>query len=177
MPPSWVTCLKRRYVFVSINGELAAANSKAEALLGPVWSRGEPQLDHLIQVRTWGAALDERLAALAGDDADWMSRLRELIASLFKQGPAAYEVGTTIGNRLNHYRDTITKFDAAYEPLSESAALHRGPLDNAADHLSVIISTFSMFQQFAPRLRSHQQRTECGGCRRARLSRYNMGAR
>jgi very-short-patch-repair endonuclease len=136
-----------------INGELAAANSKAEALLGPVWSRGEPQLDHLIQVRTWGAALDERLAALAGDDADWMSRLRELIASLFKQGPAAYEVGTTVGNRLNHYRDAITKFDAAYEPLSESAGLHRGPLDNAADHLSVVASTFNLFQQFAPRLR------------------------
>ena len=51
-----------------INGELATANSKAEALLGPVWNRGEPQLDHLIQVRTWGAALHERLAALAGDD-------------------------------------------------------------------------------------------------------------
>ena len=137
----------------SINGELATANSKAEALLGPVWNRGEPQLDHLIQVRTWGAALHERLAALAGDDADWMFRLRELIASLFKQGPAAYEVGTTIGNRLNHYRDTITKFDAAYEPLSESAALHRGPLDEAADHLSAVISALSVFQQCAPRLR------------------------
>ena len=82
-----------------------------------------------------------------------MTRLRALIASLFKQGPTAYEVGTTIGNRLNHYRDAITKFDSAYEPLSESAALHRGPLDNAADHLSVVASTFNVFQQFAQRLR------------------------
>ena len=138
----------------AINSELATANSKAEALLGPVWSRGEPQLDHLVQVRTWGAAMHERLTALAGDDADWMSRLRALLASLFKQGPTAYEVGTTIGNRLNHYRDAISKFDAAYEPLSESAGLHRGPLDNAADHLSVVASTFNLFQQCAPRLRA-----------------------
>ena len=137
----------------AINSELATASSKAETLLGPVWSRGEPQLDHLIQVRTWGVALHERLAALAGDDSDWMSRLRELIASLFKQGPAAYEVGTTIGNRLNHYRDAITKFDAAYELLSESAALQRGSLDKATDHLSSVASTFSVFQQCAARLR------------------------
>jgi very-short-patch-repair endonuclease len=137
----------------AINGELAAASSKAEALLGPVWNRGEPQLDHLIQVRVWGAALHERLTALADNDADWMSRLRELIANLFEQGPAAYEVGTTIGNRLNHYRDAITKFDAAYDPLSESAALQRGSLDGAADHLSAVASTFNLFQQCAPRLR------------------------
>ncbi len=137
----------------AINGELATASSKAEALLGPVWSRGEPQLDHLVQVRAWGAALHERLTALAADDADWMSRLRALIASLFKQGPASYEVGTTIGNRLNHYRDAITKFDAAYEPLSESAFLHRSPLDNAPDHLSAVVSAFSMFQQCGQRLR------------------------
>jgi very-short-patch-repair endonuclease len=137
----------------AINSELATASSKAETLLGPVWSRGEPQLDHLIQVRTWGVALHERLTALAGDDSDWMSRLRELIASLFKQGPAAYEVGTTIGNRLNHYRDAITKFDAAYELLSESAALQRGSLDKATDHLSSVASTFSVFQQCAARLR------------------------
>jgi len=137
-----------------INGELANANSKAEALLGPVWSRGEPQLDHLVQVRTWGAALHERLAALVGEDKEWMSRLRELIANLFKQGPAAYENGTTTGNRLNHYRDAITQFDAAYEPLSESAALHRSILDEAPDHLSAVISAFSLFQQCAPRLRA-----------------------
>ena len=161
----------------AINSELATANSKAETLLGPVWSRGEPQLDHLIQVRTWGVALHERLAALAGDDADWMSRLRELIASLFKQGPAAYEVGTTIGNRLNHYRDAITKFDAAYEPLSESAALHRGPLDKATDHLSSVASTFSLFQQCAPRLRVINNELNAAAVGGAGLPGCFMGAR
>jgi very-short-patch-repair endonuclease len=138
----------------AINGELATASPRAEALLGPVWGRGEPKLDHLIQVRAWGAAMHERLIALVGEDAVWLSHLRELIASLFKQGPAAYEIGTTIGNSLNHYRDAITKFDATYEPLSESAALHRGSLDKATDHLSVVASTFSLFQQCALRLRA-----------------------
>ena len=137
-----------------INDELTAASFKAESLLGPVWNRGEPQLDHLIQVRTWGAALHERLASLAGDDVAWIARLRALIGSLFKQGPASFEVGTTIGNRLDRYRDAITKFDAAYEPLSESAVLQRCPLDNAADHLSAVVSTFSLLKKQVPRLRS-----------------------
>jgi very-short-patch-repair endonuclease len=137
----------------TINGELAAANPDAEALLGPVWGRGEPQLDHLVQVRTWGAELHERLATLADDDEDWMLHLRELIAGLLKQGPAAFEVGTTIGNRLSRYRDVITKFDAAYKQSLESAALHRGPLDEAADHLPAVASAFALFQKCALRLR------------------------
>lgn len=138
----------------AVNSELTGANSKAEVMLGLIWNRGEPQLDHLVQVRAWGAALHERLAALVGDEKEWMSHLRELIGSLFKFGPASYEVGTTIGNRLNHYRDAISQFDAAYEPLSESAALNRGVLDGAPDHLSCVISAFTQFQQCAPRLRS-----------------------
>lgn len=135
-----------------INGQLASANSKAEVLLGPIWSHGEPQLDHLLQVRTWGVSLHERLAALVGEDEDWMLRLRELIARLFREGPTAYEVGTAIGNRLNRYRDAITQFDTAYEPLSESAGLHRSALDEASDHLLAVVSAFSLFQQCAPRL-------------------------
>jgi very-short-patch-repair endonuclease len=146
--------LKAAIRLQTVNGELAAASVKAEALLGPVWSRGEPQLEHLIQVRAWGVALDERLIALAGDDANWLSRLRSLLASLFKQGPASYEVGTSIGNCLNNYRDAITKFDAAYAPLSEFASLHRSVLDNATDHLATVGSTFSLFQKCAPRVRA-----------------------
>ena len=137
-----------------INSELASAGSKAESLLGAVWSRGEPQLDHLILVRAWGAALHERMAALAGDDADWMPRLRGLIGKLFQHGPAGYEVGTSIGNQLNRYREAITQFDAAYEPLSEAAALQRGPLDGATDHLFAVASTFRQFEQSARRLRA-----------------------
>ena len=83
-----------------------------------------------------------------------MPRLRGLIGKLFKHGPASYEVGTTIGNQLNRYREAITKFDAAYEPLLEAAALHRGPLDGAADHLFAVASTFSLFEQSARSLRA-----------------------
>lgn len=137
-----------------INSELVTASSKAESLLGPVWGRGEPQLDHLTQVRAWGMALHERLAALAGDEAGWLEQLRSLIGSLCKQGPSSIEAGTTIGNRLNRYRDAVTQFDAAYEPLSESAAFNRGVLDKANDHLTAVAAALSLFQKSAPRLRS-----------------------
>lgn len=136
-----------------INGDLATASAKAESLLGPVWSRGEPQLEHLIQVRAWGATLHERLAMLCGDEVGWLAQLRVLIGDLFRQGPASFETGTNVGNRLNRYRDVITQFDAAYEPLSESATIDRGPLDKAEDHLSAVFITFGQFQKNAPRLR------------------------
>lgn len=138
----------------TINAELAGAALKADPLLGPIWGRGEPALDHLVQVRAWGVAFDERLAALVGNNADWQAQLRTTIGSLFKQGPASYEIGTVIGNRLNRYRDTITKFDAAYESLVTSAELRRGPLEDAADHLSAVASAVGMLQPGAGRLRS-----------------------
>lgn len=138
----------------TVNAELVAAVPKAEPLLGPIWNRGEPQLDHLIQVRAWGVAFEERLVSLAGEDSAWLDQLRKLIASLFKQGTASYEVGTVIGNRLNRYREAITKFDAAYETLLASADIRRGPLEDAADHLSTLASTVSVFQTDAARLRA-----------------------
>jgi AAA domain/Protein of unknown function (DUF4011) len=138
----------------TVNAELVAAAPKAEPLLGPIWSRGETQLDHLIQVRAWGVAFEERLVSLAGEDSAWLDQLRKLIASLFKQGTASYEVGTVIGNRLNRYREAITKFDAAYETLLTSADIRRGPLEDAADHLSTLASTVSVFQTDAARLRA-----------------------
>jgi very-short-patch-repair endonuclease len=138
----------------TVNAELVAVAPKAEPLLGPIWSRGEPQLDYLIQVRAWGLAFEERLVSVVGEDTAWLNQLRTLIGSLFKQGPASYEVGTVIGNRLNRYRDAITKFDAAYEPLLTSADIRRGPLEDAADHLSVLTSTVSVFQTHATRLRA-----------------------
>jgi very-short-patch-repair endonuclease len=137
----------------TVNQEIVAAGSRAETFLGPVWAGGEPQIEHLTHVREWGAALHERIAALASDDADWLGRLRELIGNLFKEGPASYEAGTTIGYRLNRYRDEITKFDEAYELLTKSAGFRRGPLDEAPDHLSTLASTFSEFLRDGIRLR------------------------
>lgn len=138
----------------AVNGELAAAGPRAESLLGAIWNGGEPQIEHLKHVREWGSALHERMVALTGDDADWLARLRALIGGLFKDGPASYEVGTTIGNRLGRYRDSVSRFDEAYEPLTKAAAFHRGPLDDAADHLSTVGLSVGKLLKNAPRLRS-----------------------
>ncbi|MEI6076203.1 MAG: DUF4011 domain-containing protein [Verrucomicrobiota bacterium] len=136
-----------------INTELQAAASKAEPLFGPVWSRGEPELEHLILVRSWGATLHERLAVLAGADAVWMEKLRALMAEMFRLGPSSYEAGTIIGKRLNRYRDAITQYDTGYETLVETAGLRRGPMEETADHLAAITSNAGFFQQSFTRIR------------------------
>jgi very-short-patch-repair endonuclease len=137
----------------AINTELTAASAKAEALLGPVWNRGEPQIEHLTPVREWGATFHDRMIALSGDDAEWLSHLRDLIGGLFRNGPATYEASTTIGKQLNCYRETMTKFDEAYDSLAKSAALHRDPLDQSADHLTAVRLVASQILKDAMRLR------------------------
>ena len=136
-----------------INTELQAAASKAEPLFGPVWNRGEPELEHLILVRSWGATLHERLAVLAGTDAVWMEKLRALMAEMFRQGPSSYEAGTSIGTRLNRYRDAITQYDTGYENLIEIAGLRRGSMEVPADHLAAVASVAGLCQQSFTRIR------------------------
>ena len=59
----------------TVNSELAAVTQKARAIaFGLILGRGaDYQLDHLILVRAWGVAFDERLAALVGENADWQN--------------------------------------------------------------------------------------------------------
>jgi len=136
-----------------INAELQAVASKAEPLFGPIWKQGEPELEHLILVRSWGATLHERLAVLAGTDAAWMEKLRALMAEMFRQGPSSYEAGTAIGTRLNRYRDAITQYDTGYEALIETAGLRRGPMEEPADHLAAVASNAGLFRQSFTRIR------------------------
>ncbi len=137
----------------AVNGELAAASPKAELLLGQVWAGGEPQAEMLTYVRAWGAALHERIMSAAGDDADWLVHLRELIGALFHDGPASYDESTTTGKRLVRYRDALAKFDDAYESFVTAAVMHRDPLDEAADHLAAVAAAVSHLLQNAPRMR------------------------
>ena len=137
----------------SVNEQIAAVGRRARALLGPTWNLGDPQLDQLCHVRDWGATLHKRLTVLAAKDAGWLSRLREIIANLFKQGAAAYSIGTPTGDRLGHYRDAITKFDAAHQLFSKAASMESSQPDDAAHYLSSIISALGLFQHGVPELR------------------------
>ena len=138
----------------AINAELSLERSHAPALLGPSWSMGEPDPVLLARIRVWGETLHERIQAVTGDDAAWLSHLQALLAGIFQNGPASFAPGTVIGNRLVAYRDAVSAFDQARESLVSAAVLNPAPLENAADHFSVVGAVFAQFLQTAPRLRS-----------------------
>ena len=139
----------------TVNAELAAVHGEAEGLLGGlVWSGGEPDATYLAAVRAWGASLHEQLITLTGDDADWLAVLRQLIAELFKGGPASFGPDTAVGRRLARFRDGVAKFDEAYETLASAAVLNRDEFDNAADHLGAVSLALDTFIKSAPRLRA-----------------------
>ena len=147
----------------AINIELQTVASKAEPLFGPIWKQGEPELEHLILVRSWGATLHERLAVLVGTDAAWMEKLRALMAEMFRLGPSSYEAGTVIGTRLNRYREAITQYDAGYETLIATAGLRRGPMEEPADHLAAVASNTGLFQQSFARIRGLNSELSASG--------------
>ncbi|HEY4416894.1 MAG TPA: AAA domain-containing protein [Verrucomicrobiae bacterium] len=136
-----------------INGNLASAKIKAGQMLGPIWANGEPQLEHLNVVKTWGITFHERLEALSANSAEWEQHLRGFCAELFKQGTTFTEPSASTGEILHNYRDAITEYDAAYESFIESAGLIRESLDKADDHLESMAQTLSIFSQCVPRSR------------------------
>ena len=137
-----------------INAELSLARSHAPVLLGPSWRMGEPDPALLARIRTWGETLHDRIQAVAGDDAAWVSHIQALLAGIFQSGPASFAPETVIGNRLVTYRDAVNTFDKACTSLVSAAALNRFPLESATDHFSLVGTVFAQFLQTAPRLRS-----------------------
>jgi very-short-patch-repair endonuclease len=122
----------------AINAELLAAAPTAQACLGVIWRKGEPSSDALEDVRRWGEALHARMVACAGDDLVWLGQLRQHLAVLFGEGPAAYASGTAIGIRLSRFRDELGKFEAAMEGFAVAVKLRRATIDGAADHFAAV---------------------------------------
>jgi very-short-patch-repair endonuclease len=151
---SLAAILKAALRLRTINASLASATPDAEAYLGLIWARGEPDGEALAIVRAWGEALHASMAACAGNDLDWLGQLRQLLAGLFNAGPTAYAPGTPVGDRLSRYRDMISRFDEAFTALSAEICLKRGPLDDAPDHLSAVAGVLISFLQNATRLRA-----------------------
>jgi len=124
----------------AINAELVAATPVAQACLGVLWSKGEPTPEALTQARQWGELLHARMLASAGDDLVWLGQLRQLLATLFAEGPAAYAPNTGIGARLTHYRDTLNAFEAALDGFAAEVKLRRATVDNASDYLGAVLA-------------------------------------
>ncbi|MFH1496208.1 MAG: DUF4011 domain-containing protein [Verrucomicrobiota bacterium] len=138
----------------TVNAALVAATPQAEKLLGDVWGHSEPHPEMLDAVRSWGATLHDRLIACAPDGTDWQVQLRNLVGGLFRDGAATYAIGTTIGNRLARYRDSIGKFDEAFDAFATEAALARDSLDEAQDHLTAVKTALGQFLPAVQRLRA-----------------------
>jgi very-short-patch-repair endonuclease len=138
-----------------LTGEIAAVRNHAESFLGvTVWAAGDQEPDYLDAVRAWGGTLHQQLINLTGDDVAWLRSLRGLIAGLFRDGPASFSPDTIIGRRLGRFRDSVGKYDEAYEKLASAAALNRAVLDIAADHLGSVAVALDVFVKAAPRLRA-----------------------
>ncbi|MGH8018946.1 MAG: DUF4011 domain-containing protein [Opitutaceae bacterium] len=121
-----------------INAAFAEAAPAAQACLGSVWAKGEPDADALVRVRAWGEALHARMLACAGDDLGWLRQLRQLIASLFNEGPEICAPGTAIGERLLRFRDALNAYNQALDALVAEVDLRRQFVDTAPDHLAAV---------------------------------------
>lgn len=122
----------------AINAELAAASATATACLGGLWAKGEPSADALRRASGWGKTLHARMAACAGDDLVWLGQLRQLLSTLFTEGPAAYASGTSIGGRLMRYGEALAAFEQAMDRLAAEVTLRRDTVDTATDHLTAV---------------------------------------
>lgn len=137
----------------AINAELTSSAVTAQTCLGALWARGEPTADGIMQAHAWGEVLHARLLACAGDDLAWLGQARELLATLFSEGPAIYAAGTAIGNRLARFRETQTAFVAAFDALAADVRLRRESVDLAPDHLAAVLAVTERFPAAWPKIR------------------------
>ncbi|MDR2430608.1 MAG: DUF4011 domain-containing protein, partial [Puniceicoccales bacterium] len=122
----------------AINAELAAASATAQACLGVLWAKGEPEEAALVEARVWGESLHAHLIACAGEDLVWLGSLRQLLASLFAEGSAFHVATTTTGARLTCFRDALAEFDDELDAFASEVKLRRECVDDAPDHLAAV---------------------------------------
>ena len=129
-----------------INSSLSADAATAQACLGVLWAKGEPNADALTQARQWGESLHSQLLALAGEDFAWLGSFRQHLSGLFTEGPAAYSPETVTGARMVTYRDQWSVFNHALDRYTLELRLRRGLIDKASDHFA---ATFALTERVA----------------------------
>lgn len=122
----------------AINADLAAVSTTAQACLGGLWAKGEPSAELLTRARQWGERLHAGMVACASGDLGWLGQLRQLLSTLFTEGPAAYGPGTAIGGLLTHYGKALTAFDKALDGFVADVKLRRSAVDMAPDFLAAV---------------------------------------
>jgi very-short-patch-repair endonuclease len=121
-----------------VNTELAASQSAAVETLGALWREGEPSAEDLGTARAWGETLHSRLVALAGDDLEWLERLRQHCGALFREGPATFGPNTAIGARFVNYLNAFAGFVTGFNGICDELTLRREGVDNAGNHITAV---------------------------------------
>ena len=123
-----------------INAGFSAAAMTAQACLGVLWAKGDPDADAVSKARAWGEALHSRMLAFAGEDFNWLGSFRQLLCALFTEGPAAYGSEMPIGKRMTRFRDQWREMNEFLDRYVQEVRLRREALDNASDHLAAAIT-------------------------------------
>jgi very-short-patch-repair endonuclease len=119
-----------------INAGFASGAASAEASLGILWQNGEPSAESLIKLPAWGGSLHSRMQAFAGEDFAWLGSFRQLLASLFTEGPSVYAPGTAIGSRMARFREQWSDFSRGLQRYAAEVRLSEATLNSAADYLA-----------------------------------------
>ena len=136
-----------------INEELASIYTIAEAMLGKSWRGGEPDIEQMERIRSWGETLHQRMSKLTGADAAWSSSIQNLLVEHFQSGPLAFAAGMPTGNLLTAMQDAFKAFDITFESFATAGAWNRVTLEEAPDYLPAVSTMLQTFLQAAPRLR------------------------
>ncbi|MFA6270711.1 MAG: AAA domain-containing protein [Candidatus Paceibacterota bacterium] len=137
----------------TLNQELSSVAPAAIETVGDFWENGNPSPEKIKEIQTWGESLHSRLLDCAGDDLVWLEHLRQLLAALFREGPAAYALDSTIGSRFVWFLNSFAVFVTEFNAVSDELLLRRATLDGASDHLVAVNALIERFQAGWPHLR------------------------
>jgi very-short-patch-repair endonuclease len=121
-----------------IHNQLDAIQPIAEETLGSLWNHGKPSAQEIELVQKWGDTFDKRLIGLAGDDLEWLVRLRQLLGALFQNGTESFGAETPIGSMLYDYLNAFSAYVTELNEIAEEVKLRRESIDGAADHFSAV---------------------------------------
>jgi len=114
----------------------ALAGPVAQACLGIIWERGEPDADAIRKALAWGETLNSRLLAFACEDMAWLNSFRNYLSSLFAEGAGSYGSGTIICGRLIRFRESLVAFSKGLDAYASEVRLNRNAIDVSTDYLS-----------------------------------------
>ena len=122
-----------------INLAFSQAVPMAEECLGELWQKGEPDAQAITKAQVWGKALHARMLAFAGEDFGWLNSFRQLLSSLFTEGPMFYAPDTVIGRRMVRFRGQWSAFNEKLNQYSQELRLGREALDQSSDYLAATL--------------------------------------